>query len=38
MPKGVRTICTGLPDLVQETHVLLEWSLEAEQDALWHLK
>lgn len=41
MPKGIQNICTGLPDLIQEvweTHVLLEWFLETEQDTLWHLK
>jgi len=41
MPEGIQNIRTGLPDLIQEvweTHVLLEWSLEAEQGTLWHLK
>lgn len=37
MPKGIQNICTGLPHLIQEVweiHVLLEWSLEAEEDTL----
>lgn len=41
MPEGIQNICTGLPDLIQEvweTHLLLEWTLEAEQDTLLHLK
>lgn len=41
MPKGILNICTGLPDLIEEVweiHVLLQWSLEAEQETLGHLK
>lgn len=41
MPKGIQNICTGLPDLIEEVweiHVLLQWSLEAEQETLGHLK